>query len=54
MSADGLIWTMQLVDGATFHDGTPLTSEDVKFTLELYRDAARGSCTCPRTSTGTR
>jgi peptide/nickel transport system substrate-binding protein len=26
------------VDNAVFHDGTPLTSEDVKFTLELYRD----------------
>ena len=39
-SEDGLTWTMHLVDNATFHDGTPLTSEDVKFTLELYRDTA--------------
>ena len=39
-SDDGLTWTMHLVDNATFHDGTPLTSDDVKFTLELYRDTA--------------
>jgi peptide/nickel transport system substrate-binding protein len=38
VSDDGQTWTLELVDGATFHDGTPLTSEDVKFTLELYRD----------------
>jgi peptide/nickel transport system substrate-binding protein len=40
VSDDGLTWTLELVEGATFHDGTPLTSEDVKFTLELYRDTA--------------
>lgn len=38
LSDDGLTWTLELVDNATFHDGTPLTSADVKFTLELYRD----------------
>ena len=31
---------MHFVDNAKFHDGTPLTSEDVKFSLELYRDTA--------------
>lgn len=40
VSDDGLTWTLNLVDNATFHDGTPLTSDDVKFTLELYRDTA--------------
>jgi peptide/nickel transport system substrate-binding protein len=40
VSEDGLTWTMHLVEGATFHDGTPLTSADVKYTLELYRDCA--------------
>ncbi len=35
-----------LVDGAMFHDGTPLTSEDVKFSLELYRDT-RTTSTMP-------
>ena len=38
VSDDGLVWTMNLVDDAVFHDGTPLTSEDVKFSLELWRD----------------
>jgi peptide/nickel transport system substrate-binding protein len=38
VSEDGLTWTMKIVAGATFHDGTPLTSEDVRFSLELYRD----------------
>lgn len=38
VSDDGLTWTMNLVDDATFHDGTPLTSEDVKYSLELWRD----------------
>jgi peptide/nickel transport system substrate-binding protein len=35
---DGVTWTMTLRDDVKFHDGTPMTSEDVKFTLELYRD----------------
>ena len=39
-SDDGKTWTLKLVDNAKFHDGTPLTSADVKFTLELYRDTA--------------
>ncbi|GIU91663.1 MAG: peptide ABC transporter substrate-binding protein [Acidimicrobiia bacterium] len=38
VSDDGLTWTMKLVENARFHDGTPLTSEDVKFSLELWRD----------------
>jgi peptide/nickel transport system substrate-binding protein len=38
VSEDGLTWTMHLVDNATFTDGTPLTSADVKFSLEMYRD----------------
>jgi peptide/nickel transport system substrate-binding protein len=38
VSDDGLTWTMTLVDDAVFHDGTPLTSEDIKFSLELWRD----------------
>lgn len=38
VSDDGLVWTMGLVDNAVFHDGTPLTSEDVKYSLELWRD----------------
>jgi len=38
VSDDGLTWTVMLRDDATFHDGMPVTAEDLKFTLELYRD----------------
>lgn len=34
-SDDGLVWTFKLRE-ATFHDGTPLTSEDVVFSYDLY------------------
>jgi peptide/nickel transport system substrate-binding protein len=37
-SEDGLTWTMTIRDDATFHDGTPLTAEDVAFTMQLYQD----------------
>ena len=32
-SADGLTVTLNLVKGATFHDGKPITSEDVAFSI---------------------
>jgi peptide/nickel transport system substrate-binding protein len=35
VSDDNLVWTFNLRD-ATFHDGTPLTAEDVVFTYDLY------------------
>lgn len=35
---DGETWTLTIRDDVTFHDGTPLTAEDVAYTLELYRD----------------
>ena len=38
VSDDGLTWTMTIVDGATFHDGEPLTAEDVAFSIQLYKD----------------
>jgi peptide/nickel transport system substrate-binding protein len=38
VSEDGLSWTVTIVEGATFHDGEPLTAEDVAYTIELYRD----------------
>ena len=31
---DGTVWTVNMHEGATFHDGSPVTSEDVKFTFE--------------------
>jgi peptide/nickel transport system substrate-binding protein len=37
VSDDGLTYTYKIRDGLTFHDGKPLTAEDVVFTYELYR-----------------
>ncbi|GIU97591.1 MAG: ABC transporter substrate-binding protein [Actinomycetota bacterium] len=34
-SEDSMTWTMKVRDDATFHDGTPLTAEDVAFTFTL-------------------
>jgi peptide/nickel transport system substrate-binding protein len=34
VSQDGLTYTFHLVSGAKWHDGKPVTSEDVKFTVE--------------------
>ena len=38
VSADGLTWTMTIRDDAVFHDGTPVTAEDVAFSIQLYKD----------------
>ncbi|WP_427969388.1 peptide ABC transporter substrate-binding protein [Altererythrobacter sp.] len=35
ISEDGLNWRIRLRDDVHWHDGTPFTAEDVKFTLEL-------------------
>jgi len=37
-SEDGLQWTFQLVRNAKWHDGEPLTAEDVKFTINYIKD----------------
>ena len=34
---DGLTFTFHLRDGVTFHDGQPLTAEDVKFTYDVLK-----------------
>ncbi len=39
-SADGLSYEFVLRKGARFHNGEPVTAEDVKFSFERYRGAA--------------
>ncbi len=36
ISADGLTWTVKLRDGVKFHDGSAMTSADVKFSYDLH------------------
>src|SRR5262249_53535259 len=36
-SADGKVWTFKLHDGAKWHDGKPLTAEDVAFTFNMIK-----------------
>src|SRR6266849_1133069 len=40
MSRDGRTWEFLLRKGARFHNGEPVTAEDVKFSFERYRGAA--------------
>jgi ABC-type transport system substrate-binding protein len=39
ISADGLTWTVTLVDNATFSDGSNLTADDVEFTYNVAKSA---------------
>lgn len=38
MSPDGRTYTFELVEGATFHDGKPITSADVAFSLKIVKE----------------
>ncbi|HEX6036088.1 MAG TPA: ABC transporter substrate-binding protein, partial [Anaerolineales bacterium] len=38
VSDDGLTWTFKIRDGIKFHDGQPLTANDVAFSVNLYKD----------------
>jgi peptide/nickel transport system substrate-binding protein len=40
MSEDGLTYDFMIRKGAKFHNGEPITAEDVKFSYERYRGAA--------------
>ena len=43
ISDDGLEYTFVLQDGVTFHDGTPLNAEAVKYTFDRFIDDATGN-----------
>ncbi|MCP5153380.1 MAG: ABC transporter substrate-binding protein [Ectothiorhodospiraceae bacterium] len=50
-AVDATTYEFELREGVTFHDGTPLTAEDVRFTFErLTREGAMGGQTSPRKS----
>ena len=42
-TTDAITWTVQLRKGVQFHDGKPLTSADVVFSLNRHNDPALGS-----------
>src|ERR1700741_1325769 len=43
VSKDGLAYEFVLRKGVKFHNGDPVTAEDVKFSLERYRGGASGT-----------
>jgi peptide/nickel transport system substrate-binding protein len=43
VSKDGLTWTFHLREGVKFHDGTPLTSAAVKYSIEATKALGVGS-----------
>jgi peptide/nickel transport system substrate-binding protein len=43
VSKDGLTYEFTLRRGVTFHNGDPVTSEDVKFSFDRYRGSAKAS-----------
>jgi peptide/nickel transport system substrate-binding protein len=44
---DGTSWVFTLRDGVTWHDGSPFTADDVKYTFERILDAETGSFLVP-------
>src|SRR5262245_14697884 len=43
VSADGLTYTFKLRRGAKFHDGTEITAEDVKYSMERILARKKGA-----------
>jgi peptide/nickel transport system substrate-binding protein len=48
---DATEWTFKLREGVRFHDGSPVTSKDVVYTLKRLLDKDLGSALYPRLST---
>ncbi|MBI2910256.1 MAG: hypothetical protein HYX92_21650 [Chloroflexi bacterium] len=48
VSRDGKAYTFNLVKGAKWHDGAPVTAEDAKFTFDRIRDPQAGLAKSPR------
>ena len=44
--AEARTYTLRLRQGLTWHDGTPVTADDVKFSLEHYRRASPACAEC--------
>jgi peptide/nickel transport system substrate-binding protein len=44
---DALTWRFRLRPGAKWHDGRPVTSEDVRFSFEAFGDSALGAVAQP-------
>ena len=44
---DGTSWVFTLRDGVTWHDGSPFTADDVKYTFERILDPKVGSFAVP-------
>lgn len=38
ISEDGTEYTFHIKEGVTFHDGTPMTTEDIKFSFDYYKE----------------
>ncbi len=47
ISEDGKTYTFNLKEDARFHDGTPITADDVVFTIERIKDPQTGSTLRP-------
>jgi len=39
-SPDSLLWILSIKEGIVFHDNNPLTSEDIKFSIDVYKQYA--------------
>ncbi|MBO0682809.1 MAG: ABC transporter substrate-binding protein [Candidatus Dormibacteraeota bacterium] len=42
-NSDGSVWTFKIRQGVSFNDGTPMTANDVAYTMNLHADPANGS-----------